>query len=314
MNRVTLVRRSPVGAASAAIRPHRVRAAHRAQPSPLKRLLQKAGWLALVVSFASPAASRIVSLGGDVTETIYAIHAQDELAAVDSTSTWPEAAKKLPDVGYVRQLSAEGVLALRPDLILATHDAGPASVMAQLHDAGVRIETLPASRSAADIESKIRTIGRMTGRDKEAEALASDVARQFASLATAVAAMPSHPRTVFLMSTGQGSPMAAGRETAADRAIALAGGLNVATGIEGYKAVSPEALVAMKPDVILLMKEREDGVGGIDGVLGMPGVAGTPAGKAKRIYFVEGQALLGFGPRTAAAASDLQRRWANVAP
>lgn len=307
-----------VGAASAAIRPQGGRPGRRTLQSPLKRLLQNTVRLivlmGLVGSSGSFAASRIVSLGGDVTETIYAIHAQGELAAVDSTSTWPEAATKLPDVGYVRQLSAEGVLALRPDLILATHDAGPASVMTQLHDAGVRIETLPVSRSAADVESKIRTIGHLTGHDKEADALASDVARQFAALATAVAAMPSHPRTVFLMSTGQGSPMAAGRETAADRAIALAGGINAATGMEGYKAVSPEALVAMKPDAILLMKEREGGVGGIDGVLRMPGVADTPAGKAHRIYFVEGQALLGFGPRTPAAASELQRRWATVTP
>lgn len=307
-----------VGAASAAIRPQGGRPGRRTLQSPLKRLLQNTVRLivlmGLVGSSGSFAASRIVSLGGDVTETIYAIHAQGELAAVDSTSTWPEAATKLPDVGYVRQLSAEGVLALRPDLILATHDAGPASVMTQLHDAGVRIETLPVSRSAADVESKIRTIGHLTGHDKEADALASDVARQFASLAAAVAAMPSHPRTVFLMSTGQGSPMAAGRETAADRAIALAGGINAATGMEGYKAVSPEALVAMKPDAILLMKEREGGVGGIDGVLRMPGVADTPAGKAHRIYFVEGQALLGFGPRTPAAASELQRRWATVTP
>jgi iron complex transport system substrate-binding protein len=282
----------------------------------MNRLLRRGGlFLALFAASASAfAAARIVSLGGDVTETLYAIHAESELVAVDSTSTWPEAARKLPDVGYVRQLSAEGVLALRPDLILATHDAGPPAVMTQLRDAGVRIETLPASRSATDIEAKIRRIGRLTGHDKEADALASDVARRFASLATTVSAMSSHSRTVFLMSTGQGSPMAAGRDTAADRAIALAGGENVATGVEGYKAVSPEALVAMKPDAILLMKEREDSVGGVDGVLRLPGVADTPAGKSKRIYFVEGQALLGFGPRTPAAASELQRHLATVAP
>jgi iron complex transport system substrate-binding protein len=284
--------------------------------SSLKRLLQGGGLLVglFAASASSLAASRIVSLGGDVTETVYAIHGQDELVAVDSTSTWPEAATKLPDVGYVRQLSAEGVLALRPDLILATHDAGPPAVMAQLHDAGVRIETLPASRDASDIEAKIRLIGRLTGHDKEAAALASDVGHRFAVLAATVSAMPSHPRTVFLMSTGQGSPMAAGRDTGADRAIALAGGENVAIGVDGYKAVSPEALVAMKPDVILLMKEREDSVGGIGGVLKLPGIADTPAGKAKRIYFVEGQALLGFGPRMPTAASELQRYLAAVAP
>lgn len=258
------------------------------------------------------AATRVVSLGGDITEIVYAIHAQGELAGVDSTSTWPEAARKLPDVGYVRQLSAEGVLSLRPDLILATHDAGPSTVIEQIRGAGVRIETLPVSRSAEDIEAKIRRIGELTGHAKEADALADDVAVRFATLAKAVAAMPTHPRAVFLMSTGQGSPMAAGHDTAADRAVALAGGVNAAADLSGYKAVSPEALVAMKPDVILLMKEREDAVGGIDGVLHMPGVADTPAGRAKRIYFVEGQALLGFGPRTAENAAALQARWSRL--
>lgn len=269
---------------------------------------------AWVASSGASAASRIVSLGGDVTETVYALHAQASLAGVDSTSTWPEGATKLPNVGYVRQLSAEGVLALRPDLILATHDAGPPAVMSQLRDAGVRIDVLPVSRTPADIEAKIRAIGAATGHPRDAEALAAEVSAQFAALAKTVAGMHSHPRAVFLMSAGQGSPMAAGRDTAADRAIALAGGENVAKDVQGYKAVSPEALVALKPDVILLMKEQEGAIGGVDGMLRLPGIADTPAGKAKRIYFVEGQALLGFGPRTASAASDLQRRWAAVAP
>ncbi|MGA7439458.1 MAG: hemin ABC transporter substrate-binding protein [Luteibacter sp.] len=256
------------------------------------------------------AVTRIVSLGGDVTETIYAIHAQDQLAGVDSTSTWPEAAHTLPDVGYVRQLSAEGVLALRPDLILATHDAGPPTAMEQIRGAGVRIETLPVSRSPADIEAKIRRIGVITGHVKEADALASTVATRFAALAKTVAAMRVHPRAVYLMSAGNGSPMAAGHDTAADRAIVLAGGVNAAAEVPGYKAVSAEALVAMQPDAILLMKEQEASVGGVDGALRLPGVADTPAGKAKRIYFVEGQALLGFGPRTAESAAALQARWA----
>ena len=266
------------------------------------------------VSLAANAASRIVALGGDVTETLYAIHAEGNLVAVDSTSTWPVAATSLPQVGYVRQLSAEGVLALRPDLIVATHDAGPPTAMAQLREAGVRIASLPSSRTPEDIVAKIRGVGALTGHAAEAEALARSVTRTFATLSAAVDAMPQHPRAVFLMSTGQGSPMAAGAETAADRALVLAGARNVATGIDGYKAVSPEALVAMAPDVIVLMQEREAAVGGIAGVLALPGVADTPAGKARRVYFVPGQALLGFGPRTAGEALALQRRLASLAP
>lgn len=270
--------------------------------------------LAAMLAFAPclvHAATRIVSLGGDVTETIYAIHAQDQLAAVDSTSTYPEAAHTLPDVGYVRQLSAEGVLATRPDLILATHDTGPPTAMAQIRGAGVRVETLPASRSPADIEAKIRRIGELTGHAADANALADDVAGRFDALAKQVADMKTHPRAVFLMSTGQGSPMAAGKGTAADSAIVLAGGVNAAGDMPGYKPMSPEALVALKPDAILLMKEREEAVGGVEGVLRMPGVADTPAGKAKHIYFVPGQALLGFGPRTAASAAELQSAWSR---
>jgi len=270
--------------------------------------------LLMCVPLAADAASRIVALGGDVTETFYAIHAEGDLVAVDSTSTWPTAATSLPQVGYVRQLSAEGVLALRPDLIVATHDAGPSTAMAQLREAGVRIASLPASRTPEDIAAKIRSVGALTGHVAEAEALARDVTRTFATLSAAVRAMPRHPRAVFLMSTGRGSPMAAGADTAADRALVLAGARNVATGIDGYKAVSPEALVAMAPDVIVLMQEREAALGGMAGVLALPGVADTPAGKARRVYFVPGQALLGFGPRTADEALALQRRWSSLAP
>ncbi|TCV96196.1 iron complex transport system substrate-binding protein [Luteibacter rhizovicinus] len=277
-------------------------------------------WLAACLVVASmaattvSAATRFVSLGGDITETVYALHAEDGLLATDTTSQWPDAAARLPKVGYLRQLSAEGVLSLHPQLILATHDAGPATAVAQLRDAGVRMELLPVSRTPADVTAKILAIGKVLGRETEAAALARDVDVRFAALAKSVAAMPRHPRAIFLMSTGSGSPMAAGRDTAADRALALAGGHNAIDSFAGYKAVSPEAMVALAPDVIVLMHEREEDVGGVDGVLAMPGIAQTPAGRARRIVFVDGQALLGFGPRTAETAQALQAQWAAYKP
>lgn len=260
------------------------------------------------------APERVVSLGGDITETVYALEAGSTLVGVDSTSEWPEAARKLPDVGYVRQLSAEGVLALHPQLIIATHDAGPAAVIGQLRSAGARIEMFPVSRTPQDVVAKIRDIGHLLGRDRQADALAAKVTGEYTELAASVSAMPRHPRTLFLMSAGAGSPMAAGQHTAADGAIALAGGQNVAASYSGYKPVSPEALVAMAPEVILLMRERSEDVNGIDGVLKLPGIAQTPAGRARRILFVDGQALLGFGPRSAAQAQALQHTLAGVMP
>ena len=268
----------------------------------------------LAVAAAPAATQRVVALGGDITETVYALGAGSVLVGVDSTSQWPQQAHQLPDVGYVRQLNAEGVLALRPQLIIATHDAGPPPVIAQLHDAGVRMELLPVSRTPADVVAKVREIGRLLGRDAQAEQLAAGIERNYAALAASVAAMRAHPRVVFLMSTGAGSPKAAGRDTAADSAIALAGGRNAADGYSGYKPVSAEALVALAPEVIVLMHERSDGVGDVGSVLAMPGVAQTPAGKARRIVFADGQALLGFGPRSAAQAQSLQRNLATAVP
>ncbi|WNL44148.1 ABC transporter substrate-binding protein [Dyella sp. BiH032] len=258
-------------------------------------------------------APRVVALGGDITETVYALEAQGALVGVDSTSQWPAAAHELPDVGYVRQLAAEGVLALRPTLILATHDAGPPPVIAQLRDAGVRIELMPTTRTPEGVAAKVRAVGHALGRDAAAASLAARLASAYAALAQAVAAMPRHPRVLFLMAT-EGSPKAAGRETAAASAIALAGGTHAGDGFTGYKAVSPEALAALAPDVILLMREREEAVGGVEGVLRLPGVALTPAGRQRRIEFVDGQALLGFGPRNAEHEQRLQRLLADLRP
>ncbi|WP_114241525.1 hemin ABC transporter substrate-binding protein [Dyella sp. C9] len=263
---------------------------------------------------AGTAPARMVALGGDITEIVYALDAQQGLVGVDSTSLWPAATRQLPDVGYVRQLAAEGVLSLRPQLILATHDAGPPAVISQLRDAGVRIEVMPTTRTPAAVVAKVRQVGQVLGRKPAADALAGKLEVEYADLARAVAAMPRHPRVLFLLSAGAGSPKAAGQDTAADSAIALAGGVNAAGAFTGYKAVSPESLAVMAPDVIVLMRERAEELGGVDGVLKLPGVALTPAGKARRVELVDGQALLGFGPRNAEHELALQRSFVAAQP
>lgn len=282
---------------------------------PARRWLAGAMVALASISVAAEAPPpRVVALGGDITEIVYALDAQQDLVGVDSTSLWPAAARQLPDVGYVRQLAAEGVLALRPQLILATHDAGPPSVIAQLRAAGVRIETMPTTHTPAAVVAKVRQVGQLLGRETAANALARHLDDDYAALAKTVAAMPRHPRVVFLLSAGSGSPMAAGRDTAADSVIALAGGANAAADFSGYKAVSPESLAALAPEVIVLMRERSEALGGADGVLKLPGVALTPAGRARRIEFVDGQALLGFGPRNAEHERELQRTLAAAQP
>jgi iron complex transport system substrate-binding protein len=268
----------------------------------------------LPLAHAGDKPQRVVALGGDITETIYALDAQDKLVGVDTTSEWPAAARQLPDVGYVRQLNTEGILALRPTQVIATHDAGPATVLEQLRQAGVTLDLLPPSRSPQDVLAKVEAIGHLLDSDAQARQLKTRLAQSYATLQARVAAMPHHPRVVFLLSAGAGNFLAAGRETAADHAIALAGGSNTIQGYNGYKPLSPEALVVAAPDVLIVMSERADGAGDIGQVLALPGVEQTPAGQRRQVIFVDGQALLGFGPRNADSELSLQSRFATLPP
>jgi iron complex transport system substrate-binding protein len=263
---------------------------------------------------ADNAPQRVVALGGDITETIYALNAQQHLVGVDTTSEWPAEAKQLPNVGYVRQLNAEGILALRPTQVIATHDAGPDTVLKQLREAGVSVELLPPTHTPQDVLAKVRQIGHLLGGDTQANSLDAKLTQTYATLQSRVAAMPRHPRVVFLLSAGAGNFLAAGRDTAADRAMALAGGNNAIQGYSGYKPMSAEALVAVAPDVLVVMSEHADGAGDAGQVLSLPGVAQTPAGQRKQVMFVDGQALLGFGPRNADSELALQGQFATVLP
>ncbi len=279
----------------------------------MRRLVAAAAILLGLLGGATHAAQpqRVVSLGGDVTETVYALQAQSDLVGVDLTSTWPAEAGRLANVGYVRQLAAEGILALHPGLILATHDAGPPVVLRQLQDAGVKLVVLPATRSPQAVLAKVKDLGHWLDRDAAAGRLAGQLDAQYHRLATEVAAMKHHPRVLFLMSAGPSGTLAAGRDTAADAAISLAGGTNVGEGFQGYKPVSAESLAALSPDVIMLMSERSAAG---DAILKLPGIAATPAGRHRRLIAVDGQALLGFGPRNAGKELELQRQLADLQP
>ena len=275
--------------------------------------LMIAGAALLPRAALAAAPERVVSLGGDITEIVYALGAEGTLVGVDTTSIWPAQARSLPNVGYVRQLGTEGILALRPKLAIATHDAGPPTVLEQLRSAGVKLESFPVSHTPDAIAAKVRRIGDLLDRREPAAALAARIEAQASVLAGKVAAMPAHPRTVFLLSGASGGLMVSGTETAADAAVKLAGGHNVVDAYTGYKPLSPEALIALKPDVLLLMNNRGDANGGVADVLKLPGVAQTPAGNNGRVLLVDGQALLGFGPRTVEKAADLQAELARIA-
>lgn len=250
-------------------------------------------------------AQRIVSVGGAVTEIVYALDAGDRLVAVDSTSSHPPAAGDLPDVGYMRRLSAEPILALAPDLLLLVEDAGPESAIAQLRAAGARIVTVPDEPSLAGVRQKIGQVADALGVPDRGQALVAEIDAAQAAVAARLAEVGDRPRVLFLLSVGSGAPLASGTGTSASAIVALAGGRNAIQAFEGYKPLSPEAAVAAQPDVVLVTQGTLERLGGEAEVLARPELAATPAARDGRLVAMDGLLLLGFGPRTPQAMALL---------
>jgi len=253
-------------------------------------------------------ASRIVALGGTVTEVVYALGAQDQLVGVDQSSTYPaQALTDKTNIGYYRFLTAEPVLATNPTLVLGTTDAGPAEVISQIEASGVTTLILPVDSSVDGAKAKITAIGQALGKDAAAAGLVSTLESDLASATALVATATSKPKVMFVLIAGPGTVLVAGSGTEAQTMIEMAGGTNAVTGYPGYVPLTPEAALAANPDVILTMDSGLQGIGGVDGLLALPGLAQTPAGQAKRVVSMEDQLLLGFGPRLGQGVADLAR-------
>ncbi|NNM72875.1 heme/hemin ABC transporter substrate-binding protein [Enterovirga aerilata] len=249
--------------------------------------------------------ARIVSLGGAVTEILYRLGAGDLVVAVDTTSIHPpEVMRTKPNVGYLRQLSAEGILSARPDLVLAVDGAGPPDVLKQVREAGVPIEPIPEAPTPAGVARKIEAVARAVGREKEAAELLKEVEMGFAALAESRARIARPVRALFILSLQNGRAMVGGRNTTADGMLALAGAENVATGFEGYKPMTDEAILAAQPEVVVMMETGPGAVPAAD-VLEGAALSQTPAGRDRRLVKMNGLYLLGFGPRTPEAAREL---------
>jgi len=250
-----------------------------------------------------PRLERIVSLGGSVTETLVALGCYDQLAAVDQSSRYPEKVRELPSVGYYRMISAEGVMALKPTLVICTEDAGPPHAMKTLKAADIPVVSVTAEKSLEGAAERIRQIGRAVGKETEAAALAEPLEER-------AARSPDpegfRPRVLFLYARGSGAPNVSGEGTGADRMIALAGARNAVTGYKGYRPLTAEALVTSRPEVVLLTEDGLAAMGGEEAVWSLPGMSSTPAGKEKRLVVMDDLLLLGFGPRLPKALDTLR--------
>jgi iron complex transport system substrate-binding protein len=254
---------------------------------------------------AQDTSDRIVAAGGVVTEILYAIGAENRLVGVDSTSLHPPSAlKDKANVGYVRALSAEGVLSLKPSRIIAINSAGPPDVVRLLNEAGVPMSMIPEDYSENGVTARIKAVGAAASLSEKADTLARETAVQFARLAQLRQRVERPKRVLFVLALREGRPMAGGRNSGADAIIRMAGAVNAADAVEGYKPMSDEAVISAAPDVILMMDRGAHAVSA-DDLFRMASFSATPAAAGRALVVMDGLYLLGFGPRTPQAARDL---------
>lgn len=256
--------------------------------------------ISLALFFASSIsfASKIVSVGGSVTETIVALGHSDKLIGVDLSSVYPkEVTSKLPNVGYWLKLPQEGILSLNPEIAIISSQAAPKKVVKELPKFGVKTYIIDDKPSIESAKKKIMQVGDILGESKKAKDIIRRIEKNISKINKELKGKKKK-KVLFVFSRGKGTMMAAGPKTKPGVMINLAGGTNVIK-VPQYTKISPEAILQMNPDIIIKANHGGDS-GLVDEI-----VASTNAGKNKQIYDMDMLLISGFTVRVDKALEDL---------
>ncbi|PWK79144.1 iron complex transport system substrate-binding protein [Mucilaginibacter oryzae] len=249
---------------------------------------------------------KIVSVNGTISEILAGIGMESNIIGTDITSNYPASLKSKPKVGHNRNLSSEGILALQPDIVTGLSTELKPELVSQLKSAGIKLVLFTQTYSADGTRKLIKEVASAFGKPSKAELLIKKLDGDLA--AAAKINKGSKPKVLFIYARGTGTMMVAGEGTQMQQIIQMAGGANAVTGFSDFKPLTPEALVAANPDVILLFSSGMDSLGGAAGLMNVQGVAQTNAGKNKRFVTMDGELVSSFGPRLGLAVSELAQK------
>lgn len=242
---------------------------------------------------------KIVGAGGSITETIFFLGLEKNLVARDLTSNFPDQASSLPSIGYLRNLSVEGLLSLSPTLILSEPDIGPEKVVEQIKKTSVEMRILADDYSSSGIIDKVNCIGKILGAEKPYIQKKTSPLKQLKEKLEADARSNSSPKKIMIILMFRGtSPIVAGANTSGDAFIRMTKNINIFSNIDGWKPVGIEGILSMDPDYIIVTKRAFSPFRNLESFLVQSGLQSTSAGKYGRVLVEDGMAMLGFGPRT----------------
>lgn len=266
----------------------------------------------LFVSHQAAAAQlpqRWVSAGGALSEWVSALGGEGKLVGVDTTSQHPESLKSLPSIGYQRSLSAEGILSLRPDILIGTEEMGPPPVISQVRSAKVQVELFSAQPDLPTLEKNVTHLGELLGAETQATQLLQSYQQQLDAQKARVVAVQSKqkaPGVLLLLGHAGGKPLIAGKDTAADWMLQQAGGHNLATHT-GYKPFSVESLAGLDPEVLVFADRALTGEAAKAALFKEnPILNSSRAAKSGRVLELDPTLLVGgLGPRLPGALKTL---------
>jgi iron complex transport system substrate-binding protein len=251
--------------------------------------------------------SRIVSLNGDLTEIIYELGLGDQVVAVDVTTTYPEASDDVPRIGFGQQLAAEPVIAFSPTVVIGDQQIEPSESIEQLRNAGIPVVILETQTTLDGVETKILQVADALGVPEAGRVLADRVNEEIAAAQALAAQAQNQVRVAFVYSRGPQQIFLFGRGMVTQALIEGANAIDTISeaGVNAAVPLTPEALVAAAPDVIIVPASGVGALGGMEGIAGLPGVAETPAGQGGSFLVYDDGLFLNFGPRTGEALRQL---------
>lgn len=253
--------------------------------------------------------SRIVSLTGDISEIIFELGLGKQIVAVDITTTYPPYAERLKrdggNVGFGQALTAEAVLKHDPSLVLGDETIEPVETIEQLRAAGVPVVILKYQTTLTGVGTKIHEVARILGVGEAGQRLADRVTDEIATAQDRAEAESAEPRVAYLYTRGPSLIFLFGRGIPTNAMIQGAGAIDGGAEIgEGAIPLTPEALVAAAPDVIIVPESGIEALGGFDALLEIPGVSETPAGRSAAFLAYDEAYFFNLGPRAGAALND----------
>lgn len=251
--------------------------------------------------------SRIVSIGSSITEIIYFLNSQDQIIAIDITSNFPEDAKKFPSVGYIRNLSAEGLLSTNPSIIISEDDIGPKNIIKQIQDTKTELRIIPEEQTLNGIIQKIQCVGNIIGQQKEAEEKISSEINPVINKIKEIKKEKdlSNIKIMMILSTEGNSTVVAGANTSGDSFIKMLGATNIFESINGWKAVTAETILLKNPDYIIIPEKDLHKQSNVNTIRENVILKETNAGKNNGYIIKDGMAILGYGPRTIFTLMDV---------